>query len=299
MKKVLLFLILVLLPACGPPTLPDGKYTVKLEPLVSLEYTKQLATINKQLVQLTDQLEQQATVVPKNLPEKNHSLPTLHAFIVVDNTDKIIGQSVLVDLQTIQSELKKIAKESGLTLDERLIKGPGLSAARVKNAINTALIDNSDVVIFYYSGHGVSNSSSLSQWPELFLHGGFLPLDNVLSLLQKKSPRFMLVIVDACNNISDATTTHRASVRLPDNTRYAHLFRRYKGTVIVTGSKKGGLAWGNNFSGGYFSDVLFTAMRGDYKTWKELILRVMRPIAIDGHSGFQYPYSEVNVRAID
>jgi hypothetical protein len=170
----------------------------------------------------------------------------------------------------------------------------------VKNAINTALIDSSDVVIFYYSGHGVSNSSTHSPWPELFLHGGFLPLDSVLSLLEQKSPRFMLVVVDACNNISDSTTTtHRSTIKLPDNTRYAHLFRRFEGTVIVTGSKKGGLAWGNNFSGGYFSDVLFTAMRGDYKSWKELLLRVTRPIAIDGHSGFQYPYSKVNIKAID
>jgi hypothetical protein len=115
MKQALLIFILALLPACGAPTLPDGEYTVKLEPSVSLAYTRQLATINDRLVQITDQMKQQATVVPKSLPEKTHSLPTLHAFVVVDNTDKIIGQSVLVDLQTIQSELKMIAKEAGLT----------------------------------------------------------------------------------------------------------------------------------------------------------------------------------------
>ncbi|OUD12100.1 caspase family protein [Thioflexithrix psekupsensis] len=197
----------------------------------------------------------------------------LYSFIMLDTDDRDIGADR--DLISIDTWLTKISRNTGLIEKRHILKIEGDMVSEQKGLEQAkALLENSghgpgDVVIFYYSGHGLSSETS-EKWPRLAMGGkttksqNFLEVEYVREVLSKKNPQLLLILVDACNNSAlpifpSLTKDLLSNPELPES--YKKLFLGYEGILIASSSKKGEVSYGTQVSGGVFTRAFADQLR--------------------------------------
>lgn len=132
---------------------------------------------------------------------------TLHAFIFSDNADQWMGRSCKIDAERMTQRLKEIER-----LDERLHlktyygQGDSLSFTDFKEKVKNAQVEPSDIMYFYFSGHGGVNYKNALQ---LQLNNGLTDISEIRKVLNTKNPRFKLIVTDCCNVFIPRTSTDR------------------------------------------------------------------------------------------
>jgi hypothetical protein len=211
------------------------------------------------------------------------SRPEKMFLITVANTnDETIGKSAAVDLQNVNTLFSSIALNIGITKIIPLqISGTGYSKLAVLAALKALAAQKpsgSDIIIFYFSGHGFRLPGDVSAYPNLSFRtpenrkdnvvGDYIPLEEVYNQLMALNPRVCMVFGDCCNASIYENPVFGTDVLKPKgggtlgdfNVETAKkLFLPTVPLSMLVGSvQKGHLSVGNTSLGGYFTHF-FTA----------------------------------------
>ncbi len=200
-----------------------------------------------------------------------HSLDAanLYAFLVCDTHASEIEESVEEDYKNMKKEVRRICRYTGLRPRIRRYTSYRVDDGII-DAINRLKVDEDDVVIFYYSGHGMRFDSQDDPWPVLdFEYGNRQTTQwEITQELISKGPRLILSIADCCNNfITKSLITKGSSRDRRDN--YRRLFLDSSGTYIASGASPGEYSFGLNDNwwsagirkGGFFTNALLETIR--------------------------------------
>lgn len=241
--------------------------------------------------------------------------------IVFCNTDdEDIGVSCDNDKERFVKELGIIetALGKGCEVDwMNVYTGEECSKPNLESAISGLRCGANDVVIFYYSGHGVhAKADDASGWlPQMCLkyksydQDKFVPVTMVRDKLQTKNARLVVILTDCCNDEKEWVTVKGLIDKDGGNPKLdainieylKKLFYNSKGTVIATSSKRGQTSLGPK-SGGLFSisfwDEIYRIEQGQgTPNWKSL-MEATKKRTMNKASSFgakQEPVCDVNV----
>lgn len=230
----------------------------------------------------------------------------LHSIVVADTTDFSIGVSAACDSNKIQEEMKKVAKYTELEHHEILITGQDVLPKNVFEAIRPLEIEEEDVVVFYFSGHGYrTESKENNPWPNLYftLAGEGIDLLGICNLLEKKNPRLLVVIGDVCNNIVPENFAPNLVCKMFSifndeellKANYQSLFLENQGTLIISSSEAGEYSWattrGSLFTLSFLGNLNKVVKSEDYPEWETILLKTLLEIAGEQHPQWEF-YTE-------
>ena len=241
---------------------------------------------------------------------------TIHLMIVSDTEDPSIGQSCLVDQNSVYNQFLSISNEINYKLDTVLVNSKLFNYNNVKNALDKIKPDPSDILVFYYSGHGYNfdESKRCSEWPIMHLKtkDAFLGLDEVHEIMKKKNARLTLTLGDLCNEIIDKRVLLPRGLIvediLPSNKKeiYTNLFTQFKGDILISTSKRGQYSYSDAKNGGFYSFCFVEALNdaANYNssiTWPQLLDDANNRLLIllNDYKITQTPISEKNVQKTD
>jgi hypothetical protein len=227
---------------------------------------------------------------------------SLHAIIVADEDDKGIG--AYTDVPKIERLTDSARRATCLKGKDIVIKaGPGVRK-KVEDTLNGLSVGADDVVLFYYSGHG-ANPGEGDRWPTLAVErtaSNLLKLSSVRDTLQKKNPRLLITIADACNVFMDGGGS-RGSRQADQPAGFKKLFMGYKGTIIASSSVPGQYSFGDPQNGGFFTkqfvERLNEAQASTNPDWKTIMDGTTKAIIVNHtKQKNQQPQAKVDVTPV-
>lgn len=194
----------------------------------------------------------------------------LHLVLVANTEDKSIGNSCVVDKNATYNTFKDVAEYLGITFKPTVIAGTDFSKKNVDLALRNLKPGPTDIVVFYYSGHGYNEVNSPALYPFLDLRdksyqnvGGeyTINIETIYNNIKAKGGRLNLVVSDCCNsdpfktnNIStDGPTTRTSSIGWNMNNCKALFLNNTPFSLLITAAAKGELSAGNSNKGGIFT----------------------------------------------
>lgn len=221
----------------------------------------------------------------------------LHFLVFADTDDPTIGTAGLKTHTYLANDLAPaIAQQTGLSLAFAGYTGKQCRATELDAVVTNLNPGPSDVVFFYFTGHGWNNRQN--EYPSLILGNANTDrstletssrnLLDVYESLRAKNARLTIVIGEACNKERSDAPKPPSSNRQPDYMkttayspeRFSQLFRGYQGGLVLASSQRGQLS-NCDPKGGLMSIALQNTLRrllsDDQKvplTW-ELVLRTV------------------------
>ncbi|HOA72237.1 MAG TPA: caspase family protein [Phycisphaerae bacterium] len=177
----------------------------------------------------------------------------LHFFFMADTLDPDIGTGV--DLQKAGRWAQTIASYTGLELRFESLSGTRFTAARARTMLQAINPGPDDVVYVTYSGHGFNTGQT--QWPTFTLMtGSHLDFVDVVSILQPKPQRLLILLADCCN-VPLASGRTGPDLDSPNESaltavNFQNLFLTFRGTILVSASSQGEYSLGDAVEGGLF-----------------------------------------------
>jgi hypothetical protein len=222
---------------------------------------------------------------------------TLHAILVAD-TIHDIRSVTMPDLRRWQKELRTITQQTNMILREKIFCDSEFNKEKIKDYLKNLAVDESDSVVFYFSGHGYRTFQKKTPWPFLtfeFYRPG-LDIHWITNTIRRKKPQFALILSDCCNNFMEngyfghETKNIRINLKLlsPQYTGYQQLFCHAKGCIVISSCSEGQFSYGSPF-GGLYTQCFFTSLNREMyekkPSWKHLLQRangfiqhIQRPI---------------------
>lgn len=186
--------------------------------------------------------------------------------IIVANTlDSKIGKGCVLDIENVQSTIRRISKYIDFKLVELVIEGKNYNDANVLSALNALNPDADDIVIFYYTGHGFRfENEGKIEYPQIDLRK--MPaefdiaevnkttknLNDIYDIIKTKGARLNLVIGDCCNDEinfvrsfgkrNKKTRKRRESKSEVNKEVCKALFCTSKSSILIASAKKGQLS---------------------------------------------------------
>lgn len=236
------------------------------------------------------------------------SAQNMHLVLVGDvGSQTGIGGGVQQDINYVYNEFKNIASALRLNFKSTCITEDHLFN---KNSILNALTKqtNIDILIFYYSGHGVCVQKN-NHLPYLSVKDGLQTQSVINSIRDKVRPRFSMVITDCCNTKGSAkyapVARERDAYTTAQIAKLESLFMDYRGEIFCTAARFGQTAYLSD-KGSYYTIALLQSMRDaltlSNPSW-ELILstagsQTTKQVAVDKIDE-QSPYYDVNLTKIN
>lgn len=201
----------------------------------------------------------------------------LHFILVAETNDPAIG--TIDDLVNARAWAETIAANTGLALNLQTCAGDDVTLLRVSQVVNNLDVTSDDVVYFYYSGHG--GNPDHRKWPVMYFlssiasGGGGVAFDDVVTALQAKGPRLLIVLADCCNNYFDeagryAPRFDAGSPNPLEIENFRRLFVDFEGTVLASGSSPGEYSLGGEGFGGLFTNTFMDVFMGLARTRSDL-----------------------------
>jgi hypothetical protein len=195
---------------------------------------------------------------------------TLHAIMFVDTYDSSIGESCAVDYAKMANEFQATADHAQLTLKKYYFKGASFTKDNLVETIENLKVSGSDIVYFYYSGHGFRYDNQDKIWPRLALgrKGQALrdrdtDLNWVKAKIEEKGAKVNIILADCCNSLiginlppSEAYEEDRDLIKR----NYEVLFKKFTGTVISSGCVPGQYSFCNPEEGGWFTNFFLKTL---------------------------------------
>jgi Caspase domain len=227
-------------------------------------------------------------------------LNTKFYFIAIVNTlDSSIGASAQKDLTRMRETFASLTKQVGIRFVPIIIAGVDFNIANAQRVIDTIQPKaGTDIVFFYYSGHGFRNSDDVSKFPRISFRTTRLQLrainnlsvEEVYTKLLAKKARVTIVISDCCNENIGASVPVGMNLLRPRSSgteglkvnfdNFRKLFLPAQPVSILVGSaEKNQLAVGNPDMGGYFTNYFQAQLQSSMYTntgessWLRLLLK--------------------------
>jgi hypothetical protein len=188
----------------------------------------------------------------------------LHAVYVGDTTDSIIGETTKADLRNVGALMEAVAAITGLEYKPVVFADSRFRRELVEKQLAEMRAGSDDVVLFYYSGHGMRSESKAGPWPDLWyrIDDAQVDFEGVAVRVSRMQPRLGLVISDCCNNVVKSRLTRAAAPsaldqRAVDN--LVRLFMKSQGIWVATGAGIGEYAYADD-RGGYFTNALLQSI---------------------------------------
>ncbi len=197
--------------------------------------------------------------------------------VAVANTlDDSIGSACQKDLQSVSQLFTQMTDQLGIKLYQKRISAADFGKKAVEDAIASWLQPAaSDIVVFYYSGHGYRNGTDTSKYPRMSMringHGDLdsnnLPVEDIYRRIVKKGARVNILLADCCNENIDATAGNGnlplttkgigpAGKRLNVRNCRKLFFPDHPQTVLSSAAEANQLAVSNPDKGGFFTYYL-------------------------------------------
>ena len=236
----------------------------------------------------------------KNLFKSNiRAIPTelktsrLFLLTVADTEDESIGPDCDMDRKKQQAYFKKIAEKLGIEIIISELTGKDISKTSLLSKIDSIQPIKSDIVIFYYSGHGYSKDDN-RQYPYLDLRydkdipvrpENELNMEEIYSMVKNKPGRLNLVISDCCNWHLDVSNIKSANIASPRPSSVGLSLENMKTlfmspdrtSILIAAAEKGQVSAGNPVNGGIFTSQFRESMQKylsiNYQniTWNQII----------------------------
>ncbi len=219
---------------------------------------------------------------------KKEIKPRLFLITVIDSDDKIIGKRCEKDLEEITESFNLLALWLDIaTVVPNVIKGNEFSKEAVNDAIDNWLKAqepvNTDIVVFYYSGHGFRFSNDASVYPRMWLKTSsdqntettnLSMEEDIYNRLVTMGAGVNIVLSDCCNSVPGANTAfttgtitpHEAKPPKPEELEenikdFDKLFRPdYSLSILATAADSTELAGGTPKIGGFFTHYFLEAL---------------------------------------
>lgn len=191
-----------------------------------------------------------------------------------------------VDVNNMYRFFKGIASTIGYSFTYTLSSGSTFTASEAKSDIAALSVGSSDVVIFYYTGHGYNQN--IDNWPTLSFNDQNYHSTKLLDALtsQAGAAKLIVFITDCCNKGFSNSFTDNSISNYSSNNYYTDnvkaLFTGFSGqkTVRMTASQNGEYSWsgscGSGKVGAYFG-ISFREIFKEYATerssvsWNDII----------------------------
>lgn len=192
---------------------------------------------------------------------------TLHALLIGDSHDDILGEAIIEDMNHMHKAVKKIANITKLSKNEIQLCGSQATRKNVLQEIKQLHVGPDDVVIAYFTMHGYRNESKSSRWPDLFFgeDDAGADLNFFSAALSEKNPRLLIVLADCCNvyvkpgeisstwRLKTHVHHHRLARGSTIKNNYERLFLGTAGVIIASGSEPGEPSYGSDEEGSLFT----------------------------------------------
>ena len=221
---------------------------------------------------------------------KHQDQPRLFLIAVVDTDDETIGARCEADLEDITYTFDDLADWLDVEMVEpKIIKGDQFSKAAVNDAVNNWLpaqqLNEDDIVVFYYSGHGFRYQTDASDYPRMWLKTGsdknvetnnLNIQEDVYDRIIKMGAGVNIILSDCCNAAAGANASFN-NVNIPVHQRVAH--KKQSGdasddddygdklfipghplSILATAAEKGEFAGGKEDVGGFFTYYFIEAL---------------------------------------
>ncbi|GGM81576.1 hypothetical protein GCM10010967_11720 [Dyadobacter beijingensis] len=137
----------------------------------------------------------------------NQRKEKLHLIAVANTRDTTLGSSTRRDLDNIVGMFTRIANGLDMEIRVRKIADADFTKTAVEIAIAQLQPAPSDIVVFYYSGHGFRYSNDASLYPRMSfrtqpfadLAKNNMSVEGVYKALLRKKAKVTLVLSDCCN----------------------------------------------------------------------------------------------------
>ena len=257
------------------------------------------------------------------------SAQKLYYIIYADTNDATIGKAAKISMNQYAKTCGQIATALVYPDDSPSIKyGYDCNKENLLKDIEKLNCTEKDIVIFVYCGHGSRSPIDKSDFPQMCMAkrlgqnywdgDDYVSLEGVKNMIMQKKPQFCLVIGDCCNSVDpnlppkDPTGDPNGGIDavMEGNSSILNLFAKQKGSVILTGSQKGGYGWSNSSFGMYmqreFSREIQRVLdsKANHSTWESLLSKVKSNTEqwniVDNYGKIwkQHPFYQVNVTPV-
>jgi hypothetical protein len=247
----------------------------------------------------------------------------IHFICFADTDDNKIGKSVKKDVNQMLDFVMSLASDIGIedNLQPAIVMmGEECNKKNLLTTIEEFKCGKDDIVLFYYSGHGIRAYQDTSEFPQMCLGNSdqdFISLEYVKEKIERKGPGLSIILADCCNSYDSSVTPKEAvmiTARARASDKSSHdegmrkLFLETRGSIIAASSRKGEVSWGNSYYGGLFTNGflneidLYTSS-GKAFDWQELMWRTRCRVVADSRSsrkyqGVQTPIYKIEFRNI-
>ncbi|MGX7689516.1 caspase family protein [Flectobacillus roseus] len=236
----------------------------------------------------------------------------LRLIIMADVQAADIGFSTMKDINTMEFEFETIAKELNLNFKKTILTYDQFTRASLFKQISDLPVTDTDVLVFYYSGHGFALQNTKSIFPNLKVKDvNNLNLTDVHEQLKKKKARLCMSFADCCNNTVSEAVLSRTPVRKGISNQsdiLRKLFLESKGDIILASSRREEQALGDENGGIYtrswLESLTFAKAQNLTIEWQSLLddaeVRLQNKLTqIEGSKHIQHSIFEINVTVYD
>lgn len=206
--------------------------------------------------------------------------------IIAGDTQSDLRQQVQKDVAFMKDRGRALAHELGKTYRPSIFIEDHLTRNNLLSYLDSKNFDSSDIVIFYFTGHGFRTKDKQSRWPNLFFSktNTSMALDEIVERLNRKNPQFALVIADCCNNYDDQAFPGVQYFQFSPSSHHtfhpkvAELFKSSNGILVISGAEPGGFSWAND-EGGILTAAFFDALgfrSGATVNWDQVQANVLQ-----------------------
>lgn len=174
----------------------------------------------------------------------------IYLIAAADTLDPKIGESVEVDLHSIQSPFFMQLRADLLDVHE--VEGNDCQPDGILGAVNACPARGDDVIVVYYSGHGAfdDQQGSYLKFPRLGA-GTILTRERLKEAMRAKGCRLAVLLTDSCNKLSAIPRPQQPAKAMPApeapqrpaiSVLFQSLFFESEGFVDLVSSNKGELS---------------------------------------------------------
>lgn len=199
---------------------------------------------------------------------------TLHTVVFCNTIDESIGRSMSIEFLNMKNQVKTWAGLIDYDEDNHELDGMHCTRANLKSIIDHMDVDEDDVILTFYGGHGSHAQNDPDPYPQYLMNSGFenqgnwVPMTTLRKWVEAKGARLSIIISNCCNVVQEATTKKPLWAMGGNYTRldnlnannYKKLFAA-KGVVMATSSKVPEPSWCGIPDGGLYTCDFIQAMK--------------------------------------